>query len=245
MQETSACKKRGQIMHRVTFFSRLVTALIIVFGQHYNSYSQDYFNSTIQYTYRLPANTVLSNVPWRDSIYRFPSFQPGRITLATGYSPAEEIRLNYNLYFAQMDFINSDGDTLQVKQIKELKVVTVGDHVFLHDYKTGYIEIIKQLPVALGVLHFMVTTHAEYASGLKVGVDDLRGTTSAQDRFYRKDRIFYFITADNTPLKATSSSLLKAFPSHKKTLKAYLKDNAIDFNKEEDLVRLIEFSNKL
>ena len=69
----------------------------------------------------LPANIQLEEVSWRDNIYRFASFDVGRITFATGYSPQDQVRLNYNQYFMQMDYISSQGDTLQIKPSKELK----------------------------------------------------------------------------------------------------------------------------
>ena len=48
--------------------------------------------------------------------------------------------MNYNLYFAQMDYIGADGDTLQVKPSQELKLLTINDHLFYYDQKSGYIE---------------------------------------------------------------------------------------------------------
>ncbi|HMG92598.1 MAG TPA: hypothetical protein VK589_21220, partial [Chryseolinea sp.] len=94
----------------------------------------------------LPANASLKSVPWRDSIYRFPSFEDGRISLATGYSPNENVKFNYNLYFGQMDYIDGNGDTVEVKPIKELRMVKINEHSFLYDYNFGYIEVILQLP---------------------------------------------------------------------------------------------------
>ena len=63
---------------------------------------------------KLPAHSDVSKVSWKDSIYRFSDFKYGRITLATGFSPEDTFRLNYNLYFAEMDLINRKGDTVQV-----------------------------------------------------------------------------------------------------------------------------------
>src|SRR5690348_14238452 len=52
--------------------------------------------------YRLPGYTTIDKVAWHDSIYRFKEFENGRITLATGFSPDEQLRFNYNLYSGQM-----------------------------------------------------------------------------------------------------------------------------------------------
>ncbi len=79
---------------------------------------------------KLPAHTHVAKVSWRDSIYRFPDFQYGRITWATGFAPVDTFRLNYNLYFAQLDLINAKGDTVQVKPSRELKLVQIGGNIF-------------------------------------------------------------------------------------------------------------------
>src|SRR5690348_8783168 len=86
----------------------------------------------------LPAHKMVKHVQWRDSIYRFPSFENGQITFATGFSPKDQVRMNYNLYYMQMDYISAQGDTLQMKPSKEFKLITLRDHLFLYDDKLGY-----------------------------------------------------------------------------------------------------------
>jgi hypothetical protein len=76
-------------------------------------------------------------VAWRDSIYLFPSFQYGRIAFASGYSPEEKVLMNYDLYLAEMDLITKEGDTTQIKRLKEVKLIRNGDYQFLLGYKVG------------------------------------------------------------------------------------------------------------
>jgi hypothetical protein len=184
--------------------------------------------------YKLPAYTLVSNVSWRYSVYRFPTFEYGRITLATGFSPEEKIRLNYNLYLGQMQMITTTGDTSHVKQLKELKFISIGDHLFCHDYNIGYIEIIHKLPVALGVLNIMITADP-----------DERTTTSKYDRYYMKKAYYYFFDKDNKPSKATRASIQKLFPDQQKNIKAYLGENKIDFENKQDLIKVLTFCDEL
>jgi hypothetical protein len=166
----------------------------------------------------LPAHTHLDEVAWRDSIYLFPSFQYGRITFATGFSPEGTVLMNYDLYFDQMAVITKDGDTSQINRTKELKLISVGDHLFLQDYKVGYVEIIQQLPVSLGVLNVMNTIQMVYASGNRDGSIfgfDVRGTPSVYDRYYRKGKLYYFVDRDNKVYKATRAAILKLFRKKK------------------------------
>ncbi|HMG92595.1 MAG TPA: hypothetical protein VK589_21205 [Chryseolinea sp.] len=184
--------------------------------------------------YKLPAHTFVNDVSWRDSVYRFSKFEYGRITLATGFSPEEKIRLNYNLYMGQMQLITNNGDTSYVKRLKELKFISIGDHLFYHDYKIGYIEVIHKIPVALGVLNMMVT--ADW---------DVRSTTSRYDRYYMKKGYYYFFDKDNKPSKATRASIQKLFPDQQKTIKAYVDEKKIDFENEYDLIKLLTFCDEL
>ena len=120
---------------------------------------------SLRTVFYLPANTRLDEAPWCDSVYRFASFEAGRVTFATGYSPSEQVRMNYNLYFVQMDYISTEGDTLQITPSKELKLVSIGGHFFYHDHKVGFIEVIQQLPVALGVRNMMKAQYIDYLPG--------------------------------------------------------------------------------
>ena len=134
----------------------------------------------------------------------------------------------------QMQLITNNGDTSYVKRLKELKFISIGDHLFYHDYKIGYIEVIHKIPVALGVLNMMVT--ADW---------DVRSTTSRYDRYYMKKGYYYFFDKDNKPSKATRASIQKLFPDQQKTIKAYVDEKKIDFENEYDLIKLLTFCDEL
>ena len=201
----------------------------------------------------LPANTRLNEVPWRDSVYRFSSFEPGRVTFATGYSPPEQVMMNYNLYLMQMHYISSEGDTLQIKPSKELKLVSISDRFFYHDGKLGFIELIQQLPVALGVRNLMKAEYIDYLPGgtyRKAGYtpfsdEDLRGAATTLDRYYIKDADYFFIGKNNDVHKASPASIFKIFRDHKKSVKIYIDEHNIDFEKKEHLMKLLVFCNGL
>ena len=218
---------------------RTVFALLAVCCS-YLCYSQD--------LYKLPAHTNVQNVTWWDSIYRFPSFEPGRITLATRYSPDEEVRFNYNLYYMQMDYIASNGDTLQIKPSREIKLITIGAHQFYHHYRIGYLEILLQKSISLGVLNFLNTEDTRIESGNKVlSYDkvDARGGPSNYDRYYRKFAKYYFLDLQNEPYKASKHAILKLFNNHRKPIKAYIAQHNVAFNNKQNLIMLLNFCNQL
>jgi hypothetical protein len=155
--------------------------------------------------------------------------------------------LNYNQYFLQMDMISTNGDTLQVKPIKELKLVTIGDHQFYHDYHIGYLEILYQGFASLGVMSYLYTEKTEFHSGLgKVsGAMDVRGAPSEHDRYYKQVSTYYFLDAQNKPYKTSKNTILKLFNNHRKPVRAYIEQHSVAFDNKQDLVALLNFCNQL
>lgn len=195
---------------------------------------------------KLPAHTDVKKVSWWNSIYLYREFQPGKITFSTGFSGNEINKLNYNLYYGQIDVINESGDTLQMESSREIKLVTIGEHIFFHDDK-GYIEILLKTPVALGVLTMLTLEKMVYVSGNfkgSIGVDN-RGTPSIYDRFYKKTAFYFFIDKDNKLHKVVRRAIFQLFPGNKEKIADYIEDNNIDFANRADLSRLLIFCNQL
>ncbi|MGC3945485.1 MAG: hypothetical protein QM762_13380 [Chryseolinea sp.] len=151
------------------------------------------------------------------------------------------MRFNYNLFTGQMDMINSKGDTLEMQPMRELKLITVADHVFLHAYNTGYLEILYQSTISLGVRNLLVSSTSTIA-----GNSYIRSTNGeASKQNFTSQATYYFIDKDTKLYKATPSSIRKLFDDHQKTVKEYLNDNNVDFNKGADLIRLLTFCTQL
>lgn len=205
-------------------------------------YVQFHFCSAQPGFYAIPSHTPTpATVTPPDSVYRFPSFEYGRVTFATSFSPDEQLRFNYNLFSGQMDMINSNGDTVQINQIKELKFISIADHLFFHSYKVGYLEILHQSTVLLGVLNLLVDAYPPIGGSTYLqGIKGLRS-----DRYFKNQAFYYFIETDIKIHKATPSSVRKVFHDHKKAVKAYLNENKIDFEREDDLIKLLTFCNRL
>lgn len=194
-----------------------------------------------------PAHLFPQKLSWWDSIYQFPHFQEGRITFFTGFSPEPTIMLNYNLYYGQMDLIDSNGDTLHVTPPKTLKNVHVGNNLFYFDYQKGYLEAIVHGTVSLGCHNILRLERKEYVSGNAEaeGAADVRGTTSVFDRYYRRASTYYFIGSDQRLYFPSKSAILKLFPEFKLLISDYIRDQSIDFKRESDLIKLCRFCNEL
>jgi len=201
----------------------------------------------------LPANKRMDQMAWRDSVYRFSSFENGQLMFDTGFSPKEQVKMNYNLYYMQMDFISASGDTLQMKPSKEFKLITLNKHLFIYDTKIGYIEVIQQLPVALGRRSMMIVKHIDYPPGgnprnvgfTPFGDQDQRGAAIGLDRYYQNGGDYFFIDKNSSAYKASSSAILKLFSGHKKTVKTYIDKHDLDFENVDQLTDLLVFCNEL
>lgn len=187
---------------------------------------------------KLPLLTNISSVSWKDSIYRFPEFQKGKITYTKGMLE-HEFYLNYNMYFEKMDFISESGDTLHIGNTREIKEVQIGNTWFFHDYKKGYYEVILKLPVALAVKN----QFALVRSGA-INYGDERGAAADYDRYYQILPIYFFVDKNNNVHRAIRASILKLFPDHKTEVSAYLQKHSPDFNSQKDLVDLLTYCNQ-
>lgn len=201
---------------------------------------------------KLPALTDVSSVPWRDSVYRFSSFQKGKITYTKGFELDHEFDLNYNLYYEKMDFISSAGDTLNITNTREIKAIQLGDKWFYHDYKTGYYEVLLKLPVALAMKKQFVLRHLgfKHAGYHKVEIErgasfsDVRGVVADYDRYYDIHPMYFLIDLKNEVHRASRASILKLFSDYNKDILAYLIEHPVDFESGDDLVALITYCNK-
>ena len=198
----------------------------------------------------LPAATDISTVEWKSKIYRFPSFQKGKITYTKGFVLDYEFDLNYNLYFEKIDFINSSGDTLNITNTREIKGVQIGDKWFIHDLKTGYCEVILSLPVGLAMKKHFVFEHLGHVEVAYKTVErgppatEARGIVTDYDRFYNISETYFLVDNDNKVHKATKASLLKLFPDHSRQIKDYLVERQVNFDSRDDLVALLTYCDQ-
>lgn len=185
-------------------------------------------------------------MPWRDSVYRFPHFLPGKITFDDNFTADQQVMLNYNTYFEHLYLINKKGDTLQVKNFSLVKMVTIGDVNFINDPQQGYVEVVTRTPVALGIKHNFIFLGEDMGLGKPPVIktsSDFRGVRADYTRVYKKGEAYYFIDINNTARKATLLVLNKLFPNYKEDIKALVKARDLDFRRKEDLLTLLAFCN--
>ncbi len=194
---------------------------------------------------RLGQFEKVSQTAWREKVYLLPQFQQGTIIYQTGFRLNQTLNLNYNIYHERMEFLSEDGDTLGIKADKQIKLIEIGSHLFYHDYKTGFYEILSAASVSLAMQTKLILVKAEGNCEGEIWSLELRGALMDCDRFYVKHMSYFFIDLKDKILKANKPSVLKLFPENKSDIQAYLIENPVDFAKHEDVTRLTTYCYQL
>lgn len=194
--------------------------------------------------FKQPAHVLPQNLSWWDSIYLFPSFLDSHLVFATGFSPEQTVSLNYNMYTAQMDMINSNGDTLQIEPPKAMKSLLLGSNQFYYDPQRGYLEVILPGKVKLASRTFLMLDKVDEGRAFS-SQEDYRGRALDFDTYYRRVSTFFFIDESDQIRSASHASIRKMLPDHKKSVSKYVRDESINFERKTDLVKLIEHCNYL
>ncbi|GAB3916257.1 hypothetical protein [Larkinella terrae] len=191
--------------------------------------------------------------------YRYEQFRSGKVMYLNG--TVATARFNYNILLGEMQFIDSRGDTLALADEPVVRLVGVGDDVFLHDRKKGYLEIIADYSTVKLVTRQglkmartermggydqsngtgAITTYQSYSSGnMSVSQLERKG-----DLVLIKGRDYFMIDRNNRSFSATKSNLLKVFGKHRPLVTDYLVRESIDFKREDDLKKLLRYCSEL
>ncbi|UFH52111.1 hypothetical protein [Spirosoma sp. KNUC1025] len=193
------------------------------------------------------------------SRYRYGQFTEGKILYGNGATAVA--RLNFNVLLGEVHFIDPNGDTLSLASEPVVRMVSMGPSVFWFDQRKDYLEILTDYgPVKLAVKHGLrmakneklsgydqstgtsaVTTYQFYASGST----SLRKLAEKGDLVLVKSRTFFLIDQNNRAYPLNKTNLLKSFAKHRDQISAYLTANAVDFSKEEDLKKLLQYCSEL
>jgi len=188
--------------------------------------------------------------------YQYPAFTDGQVYYKDG--SVSRGKLDYNFLFDEMHFISRNGDTLAVTNEPLIKYVVIQKDSFYYD--KGFLHLIA----SNGMAKLAKKTLLKELDKQKIGGYDMRSSTSAitnyqsftadnavynlhvrEDILLAKKASYFFSNRNNEFLAANRKNVLKLFPKNQKEIAAYLKDNGVDFAKEDDLKRLMSFLQTL
>lgn len=189
--------------------------------------------------------------------YRYPQFTYGEVHFRSGTTTAA--LLNYNLLLALIQFVNPEGDTLNLTDEKNVKFIAIAKDTFLYDRLylmqvdgRGNVKLAKHQKYKIGNREKNVgygysssagaieTYGSVYNSGEKVNK-----LTKNENLIMIKEEQYFIGDKYNHFFAASKKNLLKAFAKQKDKVDAYLNQNTVAFNKEADLQKLVSFLQTL
>ena len=197
-------------------------------------------------------------IPMHDK-YRYPQFKDGTVTFLTGASTAG--KLNYSLLLGEMHFISPSHDTLSLANESMIKRITIEENQFYYDAKHGYLEVVSDYQsIKLAVKQIFRVAGLEKVGGYQQssavssiknysmianGNSSVKTLEAKGDIVLSKEKLYFFIDQNSRFYKANKSNLLKIYVKHKKAIETYLKEESIDFDKEENLKKILGFCSQL
>jgi hypothetical protein len=234
--------------------------LLLVFG-HWTAEAQV---TMLPGEFRVKAGDDARQMIPRKERYRYESFQLGTLFFIEGKDSVRKsppLRLNYNYLRGEIQALISDKDTADVQNSRKLKFARIGADLYYNDYDKGYFEILNpDDPVRLAVQsRIILLRHEVQGSNGYTSIDNSSMAISSyrnrqpvstrniidQDGIYKKKANYYLMDKNDFFDSISKSGVLRMFPRFREKIQGYIKQNKIDFYKEEDLKKLLRFCNDL
>lgn len=196
-------------------------------------------------------NTLQGSISDTD-LYQYPRFEKGKVVFKNGTST--EARLNYNRFLGEMHFINTNGDTLTVDDEETISLVLVNADSFYYD-KVFVMLVSNNSLLKLGRKEGfrILDKQKKSAYDMSSSISSIRSVNSLNDegRLHKiavtedvmlaKEVRYYFGNKFNHFIPASKKNLLELLPNQRSDIRNYLKTNEIDFDKKDDLDKLLRF----
>ena len=199
------------------------------------------------------AGNSISDVVSLKDIYSYSDFIEGKVSFKNGTT--YNARLNYNLFSAQMQFINRKGDTLELANENTIKNVLIGRDTFFYDRQyfrllagTHNIKLAVQQRIIVADKQ-KIGAFGQPGSGAGVETVDrvvqINKLSLLENTILSKVTKYYLGDTYNQFVPLTRKEIMKMFSLHQNDIKRYLDESLIDFNKQEDLIKVINFLQNL
>lgn len=193
------------------------------------------------HSYSIRSKIPVNGIPFLDRQFSF-----GILELHNGQK-SDEVLLRYNIAKDIFEILQNN-DTLTLNRPDEVKYILLKDKVFVYDpvlrknterKQNGFFELRINGELSLYIKRNKDLSYDSFASNYQGG--------SGTKEYYYIDKVtFIGKTSDGKVFLLNS---LKNFiincKKHNAEIKAYVKDQKIKFKKEDDLVKLVDYYNKL
>ncbi|HCN83649.1 MAG TPA: hypothetical protein DIT07_08515, partial [Sphingobacteriaceae bacterium] len=206
-------------------------------------------------TRRVLAGEDVAKFLSENGLFRFSTFSAGTYAMKNG-STAPAL-LNYNLLLGEMQYISPQKEVLSIANPQDFSFFKVNDVTFY--FRDGYKEIIKDYgtyKLAVGI-EIVLTSEKTTAYGSPAGATKTTTLSSFQglggnynggyselkpieNSVITKKTTYYILDNKNSADVASKKNIQKIFGSNA-LVADYLKSNSVNFNKREDLIKLLDF----
>jgi hypothetical protein len=188
-----------------------------------------------------------------NGFYRFPQFAGASLYNERRYGQSS-MRFNYNIYTNRMQFINNEGDTMDMMNPIRFDSILVDKTVFYYKTEPGFLELIatawpirlvsrtevKLKTESVGAYGGSNTTSSvSMVKTLVVGTT-MYHYTSNENVTIKQSVDWFWMGADGSLLKANRKNLYYLLPPDKEKIASdFIKQHDIRFDREADLIRLL------
>jgi hypothetical protein len=187
-------------------------------------------------------------------VYKYSDFQEGTVLFKD--SATAQAKLNYHRLLGQILFINPKGDTLALAHPETFAFVAIGKDTFFYHEKS----FVERLTSASSV-NLCKNQTLKYIGQEKKGAYDSYSTTSSsesdnlystdgkvpaklaidQNSVFKYNNAFFLQDRFGNIFPANKKIFFDLFSHREKELKGYLNNNHVNFNREKDLLGLMDF----
>jgi hypothetical protein len=188
--------------------------------------------------------------------YAFNDFQVGQAFFKN--NTVGTARMNYNAMMAVVEYIDEKGDTLTLDKPEGFKHIIIASDTFYYD-KVYVEQIATAGNIILGRFWvIMISNHQRLGSmgqptdasvdaftALSSSGNPLKTMVAKEVLTYKETIRYYFGDKFGQFRIANKKNLLAVFGNNKNQITSYLEENQVDFLKEADMLKLLDFLARL
>jgi hypothetical protein len=191
-----------------------------------------------------------------NGFYRLPKFTEGIYTMRNGQKATA--RFNFNIGNGEVEYIGDKGDTLAIGVPEEIRLITMGTDVQYIYKNKAYYEILADKKPGKLAKRVRILLENEKKGGYGESApassqSNLKNFTAAgglyqlsYDIAIIKTTSFYWLDSWDNLQSATKKNSLKLVSKDKQAkLEAFIDENKISFNSEDDLRKLLQYADSL
>lgn len=209
--------------------------------------------------YKVKNGTNISKALSFKERYWFDEFRDGQVHFRNG--KVSNAKLNYSLFYGEIQFISSLSDTLLLADNDYIDRIEIGGEKFYYQKKYGHVRekadynnvklVEKQFLANMGNEKYAAYEQYSATSAISsyssfTNVNGLAQRLEGKDKVVLKRKsVFFLIDRNKRFYVASKENLTKIYPSRRKALKGFIKENNIKFETELDLRKVLQFSASL